>query len=111
MFAVTLGKGFQMTFANGWTVSVQWGANNYCKNRSHDLDACVAEMRGEALSAESPDAEIAAWDKDGTWFDFGSDTVKGWCSPDHVAFFIAGVAMGLCDSSPEQMRAGVRSKE
>jgi len=31
-FAITDGKGFHMTFANGYTISVQWGRGNYCDN-------------------------------------------------------------------------------
>jgi len=32
MFNITNGKGFTMTFANGWTVSVQFGGLNYCQH-------------------------------------------------------------------------------
>jgi len=32
MFKITRGSGFQMTFGNGWTVSVQWGACTYSSN-------------------------------------------------------------------------------
>jgi hypothetical protein len=31
-FNSTSNKGFNMTFANGITASVQWGAGNYCDN-------------------------------------------------------------------------------
>lgn len=31
-FRITGGKGFGITFANGWSVSVQWGPGNYCDN-------------------------------------------------------------------------------
>ncbi len=74
--------GFQMTFANGWTVSVQWGLGTYSDNRYSDFRA----------HAESKTAEIAAWDIDGKWHDFGDDTVKGWCTPDEVATFIHFIA-------------------
>lgn len=73
--------GFQMTFANGWTVSVQWGLGTYSDNRYSDFRA----------RAESKTAEIAAWDADGKWHTFVGDyedTVKGWCKPDEVAEFI-----------------------
>ena len=32
MFEVTTGKGFHVTFENGWTVSVQFGPGNFCDN-------------------------------------------------------------------------------
>ena len=63
-------EGFTMTFANRYTISVQFGNGNYCTRDSIDV-------------AES--AEIAIWDKDRTWYDFGMDTVKGWCSADEVS--------------------------
>lgn len=78
MFKINTGSGFngfQMTFENGWTVSVQFGKFNY--SRQHHADP---------FSAES--AEIAAWDKDGNWHNFGTDTVSGHCSPEEVANFI-----------------------
>lgn len=75
--------GFQMTFANGWTVSVQWGGGTYSDNRYTDFRSVT----------ESPTAEIAAWDKEGKWYNFGDDTVKGWCPADQVAAFIREVSL------------------
>ena len=70
-------NGFHMTFANGWTVSVQFGKVNYISDRGHH--------------GQSVDAEIAAWDKDGAWyrFDDQNDNVKGWVKADEVADFMA----------------------
>jgi hypothetical protein len=34
-FKSTNNKGFQMTFENGWTISVQFGYGNYCDNSRH----------------------------------------------------------------------------
>lgn len=92
MFKVTSGKGLQMTFANGWTVSVQFGAGNYCDhyNRSWAPDG---EDVNELCGAQgSTTAEIAAWDKDGNWHDFGGDKVKGYVNADDVAHFIKFIA-------------------
>jgi hypothetical protein len=83
MFKISQGKGFQITFSNGWTVSVQFGSGNYCENSSIDYNPFAPER------SESKDAEIAAWDGNGEWHDFGHDTVKGYCSADEVADFIA----------------------
>ena len=85
MFTITRGKGFWITFPNGWTVSVQWGFGNYCKNRSFD-----GEKPGPMFSCEN--AEIAAWDQNGTRHDFGSDEVKGYCSPAEVLEFMNMIA-------------------
>jgi len=84
MFKITSGRGFQMTFENGWTVSVQFGYGNYCENKMRDIigkESTVGEYKCN-------DAEFAAWDKDGNWYDFGSDEVKGWCTTNEVASFI-----------------------
>ena len=67
--------GFQMTFANGNTISVQFGFGNYCENKYKSEDCSI-------------DAEIAIWNENKNWYDFGSDTVKGYCNMDEVAKWI-----------------------
>ena len=84
MFYITEGKGFQIKFANGWTVSAQWGAGNYVDRHLSP----VAERPSQLCSRQSPNAEIAAWDASGELHNFGADTVKGYCTPDEVATFI-----------------------
>lgn len=75
------GNGFHMTFKNGWTVSAQMDKTNYCNNRH------------EKVSPEScENAEIAAWDSYGNWYNFGNDTVKGYVEADDIAEFIAMIA-------------------
>lgn len=74
-FSQDVPSGFQITFENGNTISVQFGFGNYCENRDESKSECAT-------------AEIAIWNKDGKWYDFGSDTVKGWCTPDEVGQFI-----------------------
>lgn len=84
MFKITNRKGFQVTFANGWTVSVQFGYGNYCSNKEfgsfgEDAEPCR-------------NAEIAAWDYNDNWYDFGDDNVKGWVSPNDVLAFMNEIA-------------------
>lgn len=80
--------GFQMTFSNGWTVSVQLGRSNYCSNQN--LGNAMSE---NGIPFNGADAEIAAWDAQGFWYKFDeSNTVNGWCKPDEVADFIAQIA-------------------
>ena len=74
-----------MTFDNGNTVSVQWGNGNYCNNR--DLTPGSPAPRDACQTAE-----IAAWDSDDNWYDFGHDNVKGWCTPNDAAAFIQLIA-------------------
>ncbi len=82
-FKITRGSGFQMTFGNGWTVSVQWAGGNYGSNYSQS----ITTPQPKALSAE-----IAAWDADGKWHSFGDDTVKGYCTTNEVAEFITFIS-------------------
>lgn len=70
-------KGFQMTFENGNTISVMFGEGNYCPESSFANGKTTNNL-----------AEIAIWNKSGEWYDFESDQVKGYCSPDEVAKFI-----------------------
>lgn len=118
MFDITINKGFQMQFANGWTVSVQWGRDNYCENRHMKEELNTYKVAQELAKSATfgqqglfppvptcPDAEIAAWNADDQWYEFECDTVKGWCSPDEVAEFIAMVAsfpMSLPEKSEEK---------
>lgn len=82
MFKITEGKGFHMTFANGWTVSVQWGQGNYCENRYKEV----------TKNLKCSDAEVAAWDKNGIWHRFEHDSVEGHLSANEVAEFISMIA-------------------
>ena len=79
-FKSTNNKGFQMTFENGWTISVQFGHGNFCCHRNH-------ENQPKRIH-ECPDAEIAIWDANGECYNFGSDVAKGYCSADEVATWI-----------------------
>ena len=86
MFKITRGTGFQMTFENGWTISVQFGYANYCDNNRHPDGFDF----GKNLDiVQSSDAEIAIWDSEGSWYTFeDGDTVKGYCSANEVATWI-----------------------
>ena len=91
-FAITMRKGFQMTFENGMTASVQWGAGNYCDNHfPKDMDFSCSK------DAQSDTAEVAVIYK-GDLIDFidefipkecSSDgTVAGYLSPEEVLYFL-----------------------
>lgn len=91
MFVSTMRKGFQMTFKNGLTVSVQWGAGNYCQNHfPEDMDFSCSK------DAKSEDAEIAIIYKGEflnpqyfTRKEIGGDgMVSGYLTPEEVAELI-----------------------
>jgi hypothetical protein len=93
-FAITGSKGFQVTFTNGLTVSVQWGAANYCDNRARNLTAddmrelssTTAEVLVENESGRNLTSKVAprGANSDGL--------VVGWASPDTVAAIIHAAA-------------------
>lgn len=81
------GKGFQITFANGYTVSVQFGAGNYCEHYHAPYDFNQAKMH------QSRDAEVAVIAPDGQFLRIAPfDKVRGYVTPDEVATIIATVA-------------------
>lgn len=82
MFRITGGKGFHMTFANGWTISVQWGPGNYCDNHDDDLSQEGYRTSGNKGSTT---AECAVWPEDGEMLEMpNGDTVVGYLKPDEV---------------------------
>lgn len=89
-FTALAGKGFQITFANGWTVSVIFGLYNYCDNydnhRLRDKDASREDLTGEDLTC--PNAEVAVFKRERSGLykhpDFGDDTVGTYYTPKMV---------------------------
>jgi len=88
MFRINGGKGFQVTFKNGVTVSVQFGVGNYCKdyNKFPVIEDYIKESKEQAENG-SPNAEIAIFNKDG-WltkeFKDDGDDVLGYKTPEQV---------------------------
>lgn len=94
MFRITDGKGFHITFANGWTVSVQFGPGNYSSNRD-DAAVFSGEYKDECRKAGEYGAttvEVAAWPKDGCLMQIESDTVAGWKDASWVLNFMNEIA-------------------
>ena len=75
----SLSVGFNLKFTNGWIVSVQFGMLNHCENKNKVVDD---------LEVKCINAEVAAWDREERWYDFGDDTVRGYLSADEVSDFI-----------------------
>ena len=93
MFKSTYNRGFQITFKNGWTISVQFGSGSYCDNRDlHGHDMVEWKNRDGVIT--SSNAEIAIWREwNDKWYEFeNGDVVKGWCTPDEVAEWINKVS-------------------
>ena len=108
MFKITQGKGFNITFENGWAVSVQWGPGNYCdqKEKMLGIDYSVPdafEKRQTECGAEgSNTAEIAVFNPQGDMVMLDGDTVEGWLSPDAVlAYFVRAASSDPGWNPPE----------
>jgi hypothetical protein len=95
MITLTKNRGFQLTFDN-LTISVQIGIHNYCERRStlperrSTLPELDPELRSDTV--KSNNAEIAIWDKEGNWFNFGNDEVKGWVETKEIAKWIDAIS-------------------
>lgn len=91
---ITDNKGFRMTFENGLTASVQWGAGNYCDNRNN-IDLLFSKE-----SAQSNTAEVAVFGVDDEFIDISlfitdsncsDDVVAGYLTPNQIVDFLAAV--------------------
>jgi len=102
MLKSTQNKGFSLTFENGLTISVQFGTGNYCERRDYSSPYKSEMLNGQDI-IESQNAEIAIWDKDNNWFDFGSDTVKGWVSANEIAEWIEKISKAESDFISKQI--------
>lgn len=68
MFSITYGKGFQIKFSNGYTVSSQFGATNYCEHYSRHLDDDYRFGEEQKIKIySSRDCEVAIWDEHDNW--------------------------------------------
>jgi hypothetical protein len=103
-FAITDHKGVQFTFANGITISIQWGPQNYCADYWDFKTLESFDAPRQASAWKSPDAEVALWRaRNARWCtkeayaalnngeDCGDDVLPA-LSPDEVARYIAWAA-------------------
>ena len=82
MFASTENKGFNITFENGYSASVQFGKGNYCNNLYAEYT--YEEERKKQIN-RSKNAEVACYDTNtNEWYDLGTNGVLGYQSPAEV---------------------------
>lgn len=76
--------GFMMSFDNGLTVSVQWGAGNYCDNRRNIVE------KNNMGYVHSNTAELAIWESDDvdTFVDANKFAPEGVTCHDDVLGFL-----------------------
>lgn len=90
MFRITGNRGFHIVFENRWTISVQFGAGNYCFNYNEPF-RYAKELEG----VHCENAEIAILNPEHELFahpDFEGDTVKGYITPDELVKYILWTA-------------------
>ena len=91
-FNSTHNKGFQMTFDNGFRISVQWGHGNYCAVK--DQGMWGDEQKEDYWDSVS--AEIAVFGENDNMISLRGDDcfdqVAGWLGTDTVAKVIAIVS-------------------
>lgn len=120
-FGITGGKGFFLQFANGWSISVQFGPGNYASCEGGRWGSYggpqKAAAEGGLWSANS--AEIAVFLPESrqtaevcgrflTGID--GDDVSGWTSADAVAK-IMGVLVGFTPETPDdEARSAVQAE-
>ena len=89
-------SGFQITFENGWSVSVQFSPIHSCSNKAtalpHLLKAFQAEEIAFASELACPNAEVAAFKGD-EWYKFeNGGEVNGWVKPAELLAFMNEIA-------------------
>jgi len=90
-FVSTRRKGFHMTFPNGLTVSVQWGAGNYCDNYSDYSCSKDATSDTAEVAVIGPHGEFIDPQK---FFDYNINSdciVAGHLTPSQVVDLLVNV--------------------
>ena len=96
-FRITGGKGFHLTFANGYTVSVQFGPGNYCDN----YDRRIGHDEVESAEEGSRTAECAVWGPNGGMIEYGDwgNTVSNRSNPADVLELLNWAAAQVSQST------------
>ena len=87
-FAICNNKGFHIKLSNGWTVSVQFGFDNYCEHYPKALQVPLKD-RGKKPMISS-NAEVYSRNRDHSKC-YPKEPL-GWQTPDEVLKFINKVA-------------------
>jgi len=93
MFTITDGKGFHITFESGWTVSVQFGPENYSDNYEREFSDGV--KCGEEGSTS---AEVWCWKGEQRW----PQDPLGYQSAAQVLAILSAAAAGDFSSIPQE---------
>jgi hypothetical protein len=105
MFKITDGRGFQMTFPNHCTISVQFGPGNYTDAEIRKME--IGEQRGK-FCWKAQTAEVAILLPNGEFHPLSEcDDVVGWKTVEEVVAFI-DIARNIDTSNiPKKAREAV----
>jgi hypothetical protein len=111
-FSIKQGRGFHITFENGYTASVQFGPGSYCGDSPIPRDFLDFEASKKTDLWESKNAEIACWgpDREFVHLDDGAH-VSGYQSPRDVLIFLNWVANGCQGDYPLRETLAVEKNE
>lgn len=87
MFSITRGKGFQITFENGYTASVQFGYGNYTENYDiYEMGGYKRECKNikSGIYPETRLAETAIKAPNGALIEYDGGDVQGYRTPEQV---------------------------
>jgi hypothetical protein len=93
-------KGFQITFENGYTISVQYGKSNYCERRD------LFEEESPADQISSKNCEIAVWkDRTSKWEKMGeNEDPVGFISFERIPQIMSHIQQGEIEKAREVCR-------
>lgn len=94
-FKITEGKGFHLTFDNGWLISVQFGPGSYIlRNRYPVMPDFSPEARLRYGAEGSSDAEVMVFPPGGLPYE--EENPIGYQTPDQVAAIIEKIVRMPC---------------
>jgi len=87
-FKAFAAEGFQVTFDNGYTVSVMFGAGYYCEHKYNDQIERFNNRVKVGHQHKSAEAEVAVFNRDGFVTGFPgcpeNDRFRGWVTTNDV---------------------------
>lgn len=88
-------KGFQVTFDNGYTASIQYGKCNYCDRKDYSIGSLNEPLPNDITCSNF---EMAVWDKDNNWVRLTEhDDVAGYVPFEHLPVILALVQFARFD--------------
>tara|TARA_R110000824_G_scaffold15830_13_gene66409 strand:- start:252 stop:605 length:354 start_codon:yes stop_codon:yes gene_type:complete len=83
-------RGFQVTFDNGYTVSVQFGPNSVCSVKTNDVDEMITPSN---IDDKSKNAEVAVVTPNNELIPFRSsgEKVKSYVDPEELVGILTWV--------------------